>query len=65
MLGQGGRSGGEPAAPATEDNAGPAWFPSHPEGVSRALGYFEDSAERVASRKPCFAKTAMASGEAR
>ena len=44
MLGHGGRGGGGPAARATEDNAGPAWFPSLPQGVSRASGYFEDSA---------------------
>ena len=45
MLGQGGRGGGGPAARAAEVNAGPAWFPAHPQGVSRASVYFEDSAE--------------------
>ena len=44
MLGQGDRDGGGPAARAAEGNAGPAWFPSHPQGASRAPGYFEDSA---------------------
>ena len=49
MLGQDDRGGGGPAARATEGNTGPAWFPSHPQGVSRASEYFEDSAQRVFS----------------
>jgi hypothetical protein len=43
-LGQGTRGGGGPAARAIEGNAGPVWFPAHPQGVSRAWVYFEDSA---------------------
>ena len=43
MLGQGDGGGGGPAARAAEGNAGPAWFPSYPQGASRASGYFEDS----------------------
>ena len=54
QLGQGGRGGGEPAARATEGNAGPARFPGHPQGVSRASVYFEDSAQ------PCAKTTAFA-----
>ena len=34
MLGQGDRGGGGPAGHAAEVNAGPAWFPSHPQGAA-------------------------------
>ncbi len=44
MLGQGDRGGGGPEARAAEVNAGPAWFPPHPQGVSKAPVDFEDSA---------------------
>ena len=44
MLGQGDRGGGGPKARAAEVDAGPAWFPSHPQGPGKASGYFEDSA---------------------
>ncbi len=45
MLGQGDRGGGGTEARATEVNAGPAWLLPHPEGVNKALVYFEDSAQ--------------------
>jgi hypothetical protein len=34
MLGQGGRDGGDPAGRAAEVNAGPALFPSYPQGAA-------------------------------
>ncbi len=43
MVGPIDRGGGVPEGQAAEVNAGPAWFASHPQGVSRASGYFEDS----------------------
>lgn len=44
LSGQGGGGGGGPEARATDANAGPAWFPSHPQGLCRASVHFENSA---------------------
>lgn len=51
MFGQGDRDGGGPAGRATEGNAGPAWFPAHLQGVSRASGHFEDSVKLPAGHQ--------------
>lgn len=44
MLGQGDRGVGGPAGHAAEVNAGPAWFPFHPQGAAERRVGFEDGA---------------------